>query len=113
SLGTVEQDASIHTASGLNDFAHRIHGAQGVRDVGHGDQLRLRSKQLFKFVQQKLARIVDWANSQIRTLLLAKNLPGDDIGMMLHGGDDDLVAAPNVGASPRLGHEVDTLGGSA
>src|SRR5580692_1871438 len=77
------------------------------------DQLRLRSEQLFKFVQQKLARIVDGSHSQIRTLLLAKNLPRDDIGVMLHGGDNDLVSVANVGASPRLGHEVDALGGSA
>src|ERR1700730_15393270 len=32
---------------------------------------------------------------------------------MLHGGDNDFVSAPDVGASPRLGHEVDALGGSA
>src|ERR1700730_13442558 len=32
---------------------------------------------------------------------------------MLHGGDNDFVSAPDVGASPSLGYDVDALGGSA
>src|SRR5207237_1919525 len=43
--------------------------------------------------------------------LLAKNLPGHDIGVMLHAGYDDLVAMSDIGASPGLRDEVDALGG--
>ena len=45
--------------------------------------------------------------------LFAENLPGDDIGVMLHGGDEHLVPGSNLGPPVGLSYEVDGLGGAA
>src|SRR5206468_44303 len=42
-----------------------------------------------------------------------QEMPGHDIGMVLHDRDDDLVAGLDVGFAPGIGHEVDRLGGVA
>ena len=53
------------------------------------------------------------ATLQHRTGLLRKQLPRNDVGVMFQVGDDDLVAGPQVLAAPRVGHQVDGLGGAA
>ena len=70
-------------------------------------------EELFEFVHHQLAGIIHGDDAQARSLFLAENLPGHDIGVVLHGGNDDLVSAADVGSSPGLGHEIDAFGGPA
>ena len=49
--------------------------------------------------------------AQPSALLLAQDLPGDDVGVVLHLGDEHLVALADVAPAPRVGHQVDRLGG--
>src|SRR5829696_8136203 len=46
-------------------------------------------------------------------MALAQEVPGHDVGVMLHDGDHDLVAGLDVGLAPGRRHEVDRLGGVA
>ena len=48
------------------------------------------------------------AHQQAGALALAQKMPGDDVGVMLHFGDDDFVAFANVGAEAG-GDEIDRL----
>ena len=45
-------------------------------------------------------------------LFFAKYLPGHDVGVVLHGGDDDFVIRPDVGPAVGLGYQIDALGGA-
>ena len=45
-----------------------------------------------------------------RALALAMEMPGHDVGVMLHHGEHDLVAGPDMGEAEAGGDEVDRLG---
>src|SRR6185312_99150 len=47
---------------------------------------------------------------QLRALFIAENLPGHDVGVVLHGRDQDLVTAAHVDSPVSLRHQVDSLG---
>ena len=48
--------------------------------------------------------------AQPRAALLAEELPGDDVRVVLHLGDEHLVALAHVLAAPGVGDQVDRLG---
>jgi hypothetical protein len=41
---------------------------------------------------------------------LAQHLPGNDIGVVLHLGDDDVIARVNLRVAPAVGDQVDPFG---
>ena len=77
------------------------------------DQLGLRRQQLRQLVQLQLAAIVDRQHAQLGALLLAQHLPGHDVGVMLHRGDQDFIAGADVLAAIALRDQVDGLGRAA
>ena len=77
------------------------------------NQAGLWAKQLLVLVEQHLAGVVHRRNPQTRALFRAEHLPGNDVGVMLQPGDDDLVVLLNVLPPPALRDQVDRLGGSA
>ncbi len=81
--------------------------------MGHGHQPGAGRKELFQLVEDDLAAVVDGCHPQHRSALLAEQLPGDDVRVMLQLGDEDLVAGSDVSPSPARRHEVDGLGGAA
>ena len=90
-----------------------IDGAERIRDVRDGDDLGLRAEQLLEFIEQQFAAIVDGRDAQLRALLFAQHLPGHDVGVVLHGGDEHFIAGADVSAAVGLRHEVDGFGGAA
>ena len=63
--------------------------------------------------QIELARIVDRRHFQHDALFVAQHLPRHDVGVVLHVGDEHLVARRQEGAAVALRHQVDRLGGAA
>ena len=113
SLRAIHQHARAVAVGRLD---HRFHGrdrAERIGNLGDGDQTGLWAKQLFVLIQPHLAGIVHRGHAQPRALFGAEHLPGNDVGVMLQPGDDDLVVLLNVAASPALGDQIDGLGGSA
>ena len=49
----------------------------------------------------------------MRALLFAEHLPGDDVRVVLHGRNDDLVACADELAPVAMHHEIDAFGGAA
>ena len=78
-----------------------------------GDQARAGVQELFKFLQDQLAPVVDRGHAQDGILLVAQHLPGNDVGVMLHGGDQDFVAGLHVLPAVGLRDQVDALRGPA
>ena len=51
--------------------------------------------------------IIDGNDLKYTSDLLAKHLPGNDIGMMLHVGNDDLIAFFQEMPAVRLGNKIE------
>ena len=96
-----------------DDALDRNHAAQGIRDMRDGHQPRTRAKQLRILIEQELARLPDRHHAQNGTDLGAEQLPRHDIGMMLHGADQDLVALFQPAAPVALRNEIDCLRSAA
>jgi hypothetical protein len=70
-------------------------------------------KQLLVLIEQNLTGVIHGRNAQPRALFRAQHLPGNDVGVMLQPGDDNLVVLLNVLPSPTLRHQIDSFGSSA
>ena len=113
SLRAIHQHRHVVRMSKLNDFAQRVHRAQGIRHMGHGHDACARRQQLFECVELELAGVVDGRHAEVRAFFFTEHLPRDNVGVMLHGGDEHLVAFAHVGAAVCLGDEIDGLGCAA
>ena len=61
----------------------------------------------------ELARVGDGGGHDLGPRGLGHELPGHDVGVVLHLRDEDLVAGAELGAEEALRHEIDALGGVA
>ncbi len=85
------------------------HGAERVRDLREGYELRAGPEQLLIGVRPNLPMIIDGHHFKHRPRLRAELLPGHDVGVMLEPGDDDLVILADILSAPALRDEVDGL----
>ncbi len=92
-----------------DDLLHRIDGAQGIGYMHHRHQSGTFIEQLPEFIHDEIAIIVNGDYAQLRPGLFTQQLPGHDIGMVFHLGDDDLVTVTDVGTTITLCHQVDGI----
>ena len=78
-----------------------------------GHELGARRQQPLKLIEQQLAAIIDRRDAQLRASLVAQDLPGHDIGVVLHRGDQHFVARRDLRAAVGLRDEIDAFGGPA
>jgi hypothetical protein len=97
----------------LGDARHGQHGTEGVRDVRDRDEAGAVGEQRRNRVGLDLSGIRHRCYANARARLRGHELPGNDVGMVLERRDDDLVTGAEERARPALGHEVDSLGGTA
>ena len=73
-------------------------------------QLGTLREEFLVFIQKQLALVVhgDYLNGN--ALLGGLQLPGNDVAMVLHGGDDDLIARLHLTFGKRRGQKVDAFG---
>src|SRR5207248_3269973 len=95
------------------DLLDRIYRAERVRDVADADELRSFVQERVELVEEKLARVVHRDDSQARALLLAEHLPGDEVRVVLHLGDDYLVAFADELSTVAVHDEVYAFGHAA
>ena len=112
-LGAVDDNGGSVLVSHIDHELDGIHGAQGVRDMPERHQLGAAGKQLFVSFEPQLACIGDRHDPQRCTGLGTEDLPGDDVGMMFHPGDDHLIAWSHVLPSEAVGRQIDRLGRAA
>ena len=109
-LGAVDQHERPGRVGHLDHLADRVDRAERVADVGERDELRLQPEEHLEDVEAEDAVVGDRDELEVAVLLLDEDLPRDEVRVVLHLGEDDLVAAPDVLATPRVGDEVDRLG---
>ena len=103
-------------AAGMRHPHHLLDGDDGaehVRHMGDGDHLGARGEQRLEFVEQQLAVVGDRRPFQDRALPLLQEIPGHDVGMVLHDGKHDLVALPDMRGAIGARHQIDGFGGVA
>ena len=79
--------------------------------MGDGDQLGVGTEHLFVLVHEQFSGVVNGHDPQIGSLFLAQHLPGNDVGVVLHVGDDDVVAGAYVLPPVGVSHQVDPFRG--
>ena len=76
----------------LHHLLDRHDGAERIRHLRDRDQLGARGQQLLEFVDQEIAFVVDRRPFDHRAMALPEEMPGHDVGMVLHDREHDLVA---------------------
>ena len=89
---------------------YRIDRANGIGQVSDGYHTGLGCQQASERGQVELAGVSNRNDPEVCPGLRSDLLPGNDIGMVLHSRNDDLVSAPETGPPIRLGHQVDRGG---
>ena len=87
-----------------------IDRAQHVRDGRDGHQLRARAEQLVQRVQSQQAVVGQWGCGEHGPASLGQLLPGHEVRVVLHLGEQNLVAGAHVGVAPTACHQVDACG---
>ncbi len=112
-LCAVDQDQRAGLVGLRGHLGDRVDGAEGVRDVGERHELRLQPEQDVEHVLAEDPVVGDRDELEVAVHLLREELPRDEVRVVLHLGEHDRVAARDVAAAPRVGDEVDRLGGVA
>lgn len=93
-----------------------VEDAEGVGEVGEGEELHLRGEEFFQGVEVEAEFGVGAEDGDVferRAGAEGELLPRDEIGVVLHLGGEDDVAGLEVGVAPGGGDEIDGLGGAA
>ena len=113
-LRGVDDHQRADLVGAARDLGDRVDGAEHVGDPGQRDDLGALGDQLVDVRQVEPAVVGEPEPPQRRAGALGEQLPRHDVGVVLHLGDDDLVAGPTC-AVPRPGQgvrgQVERLGG--
>ena len=111
-LRTVDKYGYAVAVGDGNHFLHGIDRTQHVGDVGEGDEAGVLREEVAVEVEIQLSVLIDFHHFDADALALLEQLPGHDVGVVLHDGEDNLIAVAEtlaVGGD----HEVDGLGRAA
>ncbi|MNN38449.1 hypothetical protein D3C81_1524460 [compost metagenome] len=108
-LAAIDQHPRAGRVGQAGDLCNRVDGAQNVGHMGDGDDLGLRPQQSGEGFHVQRAIVRNRRPFQHRALALAQQVPRHDVGVVLHLGDDDLVAGFDAQADA-VGDQIDRLG---
>ena len=113
-VGDVLRGVDHRDGAGVVGGAHqpvdREQRAEHVRHGREGDDLGA-VDQPVEVGEVEVAVGPDRDPAQLDAQLVVELVPGDDVGVVLELGEHDRVAGLEVGSAPRLGDEVERLGG--
>ncbi len=110
-LAAIDQHLGAGGVREPHDALDRQHCAGDIGDVGDRDELGARPDQRREFRHVEPAGGVDRRRHELDADTIAQQLPGHDVGVMLHDGEEHLIAGLQEGRTPAVGDEVDGLGG--
>ena len=109
-LGPIHQHQGAGLVPAANDFGHGVDRAQYVGYRRNGDEFGPLGEQRVERVQAKQAVVGEGNVPQHRAAALGKLLPGDEVRVMLHLGEQDLIARLDVRIAPTPRDGVDARG---
>ena len=108
-LSGIDEAGDTVSVSYVDDLAHRIDGAEDVGEGGDSHHPRAWGEETLVRLHVELSLIADRDHTELGTL----ELPGDDIGVVLHRGDDHLVTRLHKGSAVGVRHGIDAVGGAS
>ena len=109
-LGAVHQDDRAFLMGQGNDLFHRIGHAHDIGHVADPNQFcPVRQFTFYLLIGNGAVRQA-FQIDQTGLFLPGHHLPGEDVGMVLHNGNQDLIPFPDVGHAPGVGHQIDGFG---
>ena len=95
------------------DFPHRVHRSECVGDVRHGYEFCLFRDELVQLVHLQHTVRIERNDLQADVPILLLQLPRDNVGVVLHLRDDDLVTVLALASAEGGDHQVDGFGRAA
>ena len=83
-----------------HDLLDRHDGAERIRHMRDRDKLGARAEKLLEFLDQEIAVVIDGRPFDHRAVALPQEMPGHDVGMVLHDREHDLIAGLDVRLAP-------------
>ena len=80
--------------------------------MGHGDKLGLLAEETPILIENYLAVMADWNHTKPGTDLFTKHLPRNNIGVMFHRRDNNLISSLKERSSVTLRNQVNGLCGA-
>ena len=108
-LRGVDQAQRAGVVRGIGQLADRRERSEHVRHRGERQQLRP-VEQLIEVRQIERVVVGHAEVAKLDAAFFLQHQPRHEVGVVLHLGEHDGVAFVEVGASPRVGDEVDGLG---
>ena len=96
----------------LRHLPHRVHRPQRVRDMHQRNDLHARGQAAAEVVEVEFAGVGDGNRRDPGADRFGHHLPGHDVGVVLHLGDQHLVTLAQRVAPQTGGREVQPLGGA-
>ena len=93
----------------VDDLTHRIDGAEDIGECGDSHHFRPWGEELLVRFHIELSLIADRDHAELGAL----ELPGDDIGVVLHRGDDHLVSRLHKCSAVGVRYGIDAVGGAS
>ena len=112
-LCAVDDQVATVLVHELAEVLDRVLDAQHVGDLAHGQNLGLGAHLGKNFLGGELTGLGGVEVDELGTGLAADLLPRNQVGVMLHDGDDDLVAGLQHRGRKALGDQVERLTGVA
>lgn len=106
-LSAVDEDLRTDRFGPAGDLGNRRDGAEDVGHTGDGDDLRFLAQDLVEAIQVELAVVGEGDEAEDRAGGLCDPLPGDEVGVVLHLVDEDLITGLEELAAPAVGDDVD------
>lgn len=112
-LGAIDQGDDAAAARFAADIAHRIDRAQHVGGVGEGEKLHRAGELLVQHlrVQRPVGQQLDHLDA--RAAARGHQLPGHDVGVVLHAGEENHVTRLEPRLCPGIRDQIDREGGAA
>ena len=109
-LRSVHQNRNTARVSLLGDGFHIDHRAQHIRHLGDSHQLCLGPNGGNDSLGIQITVDIHIHPSQLHAQSLAQEMPGDNISVMLHNRQYDLIARLKARHCPAIGHQIDAFG---
>ena len=109
-LRAVHHQHRTHAVRQLRDRADGVFASEHVRDLLQRDDPCPCRDERFDLVEVQTAVRLTFHEFELRAGLTADHLPGKDVAVVLHRGDQDLIARLDMAEPVAVGHKVQPLG---
>ena len=110
-LGGIDENVGADGVGLRGDVFDGVDGPQDVGHVGYSHQLGLVVDEGVQVGKVESSLVGNGYESKRGALGLGELLPGNQVAVVFHFGDENFVAGVQVVCGPRAGHQVYALGG--